>query len=235
MAGALAGCAARAPAPGDPHADATTQRTPAIATRTVIIAPQVVDSMKKLFLTFNRHWDETGNMNTLTQMLGTGGPTQREFLGCLQGAVQGDTLWVNGWARARNMKQLQFAVAGDCEETPSLVGTWHTHPYRLGLDGSAQKERELSAEDLRTFGRDGNLIMIAVWDADSMDVAVREADGWIQHPAPFRVGTRNARFSALDRRTEGLGPGGGAGPRFARAAQPPKRSGIGLSGRSGSQ
>src|SRR3989449_7142525 len=86
--------------------------------------------MSALWVENNRHWDELADQNTLTQLLGTGKPTQREYLGCLAGEVAGDTLFVRRLVHAKHLKQLQFAVAGDCEGLERLVGTFHTHPYR---------------------------------------------------------------------------------------------------------
>src|SRR5207302_11093 len=83
--------------------------------------------------------------------LGTGRPTQREYLACLEGEVVRDTLFVRRLQPARDLKQLQFAVAGTCDRVARLVGTFHTHPYRADSAGRALKERGLSARDLETF------------------------------------------------------------------------------------
>src|SRR2546427_7366107 len=56
-------------------------------------------------------------------------------------------------SQAAHLKQLQFAVAGDCEGVPDLVGTWHTHPYHADAAGRAQKEPGLSALDLESLDR----------------------------------------------------------------------------------
>src|ERR1700683_4005921 len=59
------------------------QSTSAPARGTIILGAPVRDSINAIFLRFNEHWDELGQTNTLTQMLGTGHPTQHEYLGCL--------------------------------------------------------------------------------------------------------------------------------------------------------
>jgi hypothetical protein len=131
----------------------------------------------------NEHWNELGEENTLTQMLGTGKATQREYLGCFRGRVESDTLYVTGWEPARNMKQLQFAVTGDCTFLDDLVGTWHTHPFRADSVGHAVKEPGLSRQDLRTFSRSRDQIVMVVWDVDSLDAADRGTGQDIRHPA----------------------------------------------------
>ena len=153
----------------------------------VVLPREILDSMSAVFTRFNEHWDELQDLNTLSQALGTVRPTQREFLGCLSGEVGQDTLWIRGWAPARNMKQLQFAVAGDCQETINLVGTFHTHPYRADPNNSALKEPALSAQDLETFAAAPDLVVMAVWDVDSVDVALKDGPGTYVHPAPLIV------------------------------------------------
>ncbi len=153
----------------------------------VVLPRAVRDSMRARWEENNRHWDELSDVNTLTQMLGTGKPTQREYLGCLFGRVAGDTLWIEGAAAARRLRQLQFAVTGDCDAVQRFVGTWHTHPYRAGLDGRPLKERELSRQDLDTFGAGPDLVTMAMWDADSLDAAARGPDGGLRHPAAVVV------------------------------------------------
>jgi hypothetical protein len=143
--------------------------------------------MSDLWLENNRHWDELAGQNTLTQLLGTGTPTQREYLGCLVGAVAGDTLFVRRLVEARNLKQLQFAVAGDCDGVAQVVGTFHTHPYRADSTGHALKERGLSRLDLDTFAVSPDLVALVMWDRDSLDVAAKDAAGGIRHPAPLLV------------------------------------------------
>jgi hypothetical protein len=153
----------------------------------LILAPAVRDSINAIFLRFNAHWNELAETNTLTQMLGTGPPTQREYLGCLAGHASGDTVWVTSWAHARNLKQFQFAVTGSCDSVADLVGTWHTHPYRAAPDGHALKEPGLSPHDLMTFAGGTDRAVIAAWDVDSVDAAVRAAGGTVLHPATVVV------------------------------------------------
>ncbi len=153
----------------------------------VVLPAPVRDSMAAVWLTNNRHWDELGDQNFLQQALGTGKPTQHEYLGCLVGEVQRDTLWVRALEPAEHLRQLQFAVAGDCDQVQHLVGTWHTHPYRASLSGLPLKERGLSTQDLTTFADDSDLVSIVMWDRDSLDVAARAADRHVVHPAPFVV------------------------------------------------
>jgi len=160
---------------------------PAPSFDAVVVAGAVRDSMNAIFAQANEHWDELGEVNTLTQMLGTGRPTQREYLGCLTGRAERDTLWITGWSPARDMKRLQFAVTGSCEKVPDKVGSWHTHPYRAGNDRRALKEPRLSPADLATFSAGADLIVIAVWDVDSVDVAVRARGKAIRHPAAVEV------------------------------------------------
>src|SRR5439155_1323716 len=57
----------------------------------VILPADLRGLMSALWVENNRHWDELADQNTLTQLLGTGKPTQREYLGCLVGDVAGDT------------------------------------------------------------------------------------------------------------------------------------------------
>lgn len=152
----------------------------------VVIPAALRDSMSMIWTANNRHWNELSGMSTLTQMLGSGKPTQREYLGCLIGYVARDTIWVRHLMRAAGLKQLQFAVAGDCGNVPELVGTWHTHPYREGYQGRAIKERELSALDLKTFAAAGDLVTIAMWDADSFDLAAKGPEG-VRHPGPYII------------------------------------------------
>jgi proteasome lid subunit RPN8/RPN11 len=149
----------------------------------VVIAQPVRDSINAIWLRNNVHWNELADQNTLTQMLGTGKPTQREYMGCLVGHVSGDTVYVTDWLPARHMHQLQFAVTGSCKEVTSLVGTWHTHPYRADTAGKALKEPALSSTDLSTFGAGTDRVVLAAWDADSIDAAVRVNDGHVSHPA----------------------------------------------------
>ena len=153
----------------------------------ILLSGYVRDSMDAIWSRSNEHWNELAGENTLTQMLGTGKPTQREYLGCMQGGFTGDTLVITGTVPAHDMKQLQFAVTGSCAGIPGFVGTWHTHPYRAGVHGHAHKERGLSAQDLETFARGHDPAVLVVWDVDSLDAAARAADGTILHPVPVVV------------------------------------------------
>lgn len=180
--GGLAGSTASPHVPPPPAA--ATHPTPA---GVLVMAPVVRDSINAIFLRFNAHWNELAETNTLTQMLGTGPPTQREYLGCLVGRASGYTVWVTSWAHARNLKQFQFAVTGSCDSVADMVGAWHTHPYRAAPDGHALKEPGLSPHDLTTFTGGSDRAVIAAWDVDSLDAAVRAADGTILHPATLVV------------------------------------------------
>lgn len=149
----------------------------------VVIARAVRDSINAIWLRGNVHWNELTDQNTLTQMLGTGKPTQHEYLGCLIGRVVGDTVYVTAWRPAQHMHQWQFAVTGDCKHVAKLVGTWHTHPYRADSANRPLKEPALSATDLSTFAHGGDHVVLAAWDADSIDAAIRVRDGTVRHPA----------------------------------------------------
>ena len=115
----------------------------------VLLARASRDSMSAVFAHFNEHWNELGDLNTLEKMLGTVRPTQREYLGCLQGRLDGDTIRIDGWAPAAGMRQLQLAVAGSCDSVPRLIGTWHTHPYRADLRNQPIREPRLSPRTWR--------------------------------------------------------------------------------------
>ncbi len=153
----------------------------------IILPADLRGLMSALWVENNRHWDELADQNTLTQLLGTGKPTQREYLGCLVGDVEGDTLFVRRLVHAENLKQLQFAVAGDCDGVERLVGTFHTHPYRADPAGRAVKERGLSAMDLKTFAAAPDMVTMVMWDLDSLDVATKAGDGSVRHPVPLAV------------------------------------------------
>jgi hypothetical protein len=153
--------------------------------RAVVLPVALRDSMSAIWKEGNRHWDELADVNTLTQMIGTGHPTQREYLGCLAGRVDRDTLWIERLAPAADLRQLQFAVSGSCNGVAGVVGTWHTHPYRADSAGSAVKERGLSTLDLTTFADAKVVVMLVVWDADSLDVAAKDVDGSVRHPLPL--------------------------------------------------
>ena len=156
---------------------------------TIVLAAPVRDSINAIFVRFNQHWDELGQTNTLTQMLGTGHPTQHEYLGCLIGHAHGDTVWVTSWVPAEHLRQLQFAVAGDCHHVQRLVGTWHTHPFRGDPADSKKplKEPTLSDVDLSTFAASHDRVMLAAWDRDSIDAAARVDGGSVVHPATVVV------------------------------------------------
>lgn len=153
----------------------------------VVLSAELRGMMSALWVENNRHWDELADQNTLTQLLGTGRPTQLEYLGCLAGDVARDTLFVRRLVRAENLKRLQFAVAGTCKGVEQLVGAFHTHPYRADSAGRALKERGLSPMDLRTFAAAPDLITVVMWDRDSVDVAAKGADGLVRHPVPLTV------------------------------------------------
>jgi hypothetical protein len=155
-----------------------------IAHDPVIVMPASVrDSLNGVWSQANVHWNEIGDQNMLTQALGTGRPTQKEYLGCLIGDTDGDTFHVIGWIPAHDMKRFQFAVTGSCDSVPGAIGTFHTHPYRAAPTGEALKEPGLSTQDLTTFTGGSDRVLIVVWDVDSLDVALRSSDGHVVHPA----------------------------------------------------
>ena len=153
----------------------------------VVLPAAVRGVMSDLWVANNRHWDELAGQNTLTQLLGTGKPTQREYLGCLEGEVVRDTLFVSRLRPASDLRQLQFAVAGKCDGVAGLVGTFHTHPYRADSVGRALKERGLSTVDLETFASSPDLVAVVMWDSDSLDVATKTEDGSVRHPAAVEI------------------------------------------------
>jgi hypothetical protein len=155
----------------------------------VIVLPAALRGlMSAVWVENNRHWDELADQNTITQLLGAGKPTQREYLGCLRGEIARDTLWVRGLVAAGGLKQLQFAVSGNCDAVDRFVGTWHTHPYRADDAGRAVKERGLSAMDLATFASASwELVTFVMWDLDSLDAAAKGPGGTVRHPAPLAV------------------------------------------------
>ena len=155
----------------------------AVSPPTVVVLARVArDSMSAAWTRNNAHWDQQQDRNTMERMLATVGPTAREFLGCLQGRVVGDTIVVERWVPAADLKQLPMAVAGNCDRVPGLLGTWHTHPYRPDLQNLPVKERRLSAQDLETFGGSSDRLTLMMWDVDSVDAAVKSA-GRVVHPA----------------------------------------------------
>lgn len=150
----------------------------------IVIPNSVRDSLNSVWSQANVHWNEIGDQNTLTQALGTGKPTQKEYLGCLIGDTDADTFHVIGWIPAHDMKRFQFAVTGSCDSVPGAIGTFHTHPYRAAPTGDGPlKEPGLSNQDLMTFTCDTDRALIVIWDVDSIDVALRAADGRVVHPA----------------------------------------------------
>ncbi|MGH2669062.1 MAG: hypothetical protein ACREOF_02050 [Gemmatimonadales bacterium] len=153
----------------------------------VVLPRAVRDSMSAVFRTFNRNWDRLADLNTLEQMLGTIRPTQREYLGCLIGRVEGGAVRVERWVPARNMKQLQLSVAGSCDSITGVVGTWHTHPYRADHNNLPVKERGLSPRDLETFAESRWAATMVMWDEDSIEAAIRSPAGAPKHPAPVRI------------------------------------------------
>jgi hypothetical protein len=180
LMGALLGSRERGAVPADAQ-----PRTPPFSV--VALPADLRGLMSALWVENNRHWDELADQNTLTQLLGTGKPTQREYLGCLVGDVAGDTLFIRRLVHAEHLKQLQFAVAGECDGVERLVGTFHTHPYRADPAGRALKERGLSPMDLKTFAAASDLVTMVMWDLDSVDVATRAVDGSVRHPAAVQV------------------------------------------------
>lgn len=152
----------------------------------MVLSRAVRDSMGVVFTRFNEHWDELTDLNTMERMLGTIRPTQREYLGCVQGVLLGDTIWVDGWVPAAEMKQLQMAVTGSCDSVPRLVGTWHTHPFRADLQNLPLKERRLSRQDLETFAASPYRVTLVMWDVDSVDAAMKHGRELI-HPVRLVV------------------------------------------------
>lgn len=149
----------------------------------VVLSLAARDSMNAAFDRGNEHWNELADLNTMERMLGTIRPTQREYLGCLQGEVRGEAVRIDGWVPARDMKQLQLAVTGSCDSVPRLVGTWHTHPFRADLQNLPVKERRLSAQDLATLAGSHFSMTLVMWDRDSVDAALRRDAGRLVHPA----------------------------------------------------
>jgi hypothetical protein len=149
----------------------------------IVISSSVRDSLNSVWSVSNVHWNEIADQNMLTQALGTGRPTQKEYLGCLIGDSDADTFRVIGLVPAHDMKRFQFAVTGSCDSVPGVIGTFHTHPYRAAPTGKALKEPGLSKQDLMTFMGGTDRALIVVWDVDSLDVALRTADGRVVHPA----------------------------------------------------
>lgn len=159
----------------------------------VVLPGPVLASMNERFRENNEHWDEAprGNpiyrMNPLITTPGERAATQLEYLGCLQGKRTGDTVRIQAWREARDLLQFQFGVNGDCDHVEDLVGTWHTHPYRADARGEPVKVRDLSENDLRTFGKGDHDVILVLWDVDSVAVALRADDGRVIRSAPLVV------------------------------------------------
>ncbi len=153
----------------------------------ILLQRAVADSMNAIWTRANQHWDQLADLNWMERNLGTIRDTQREFLGCLLGSVRGDTLDIDGWVPARNMKRLMTAVTGDCSGLDRYLGTFHTHPYLADNQNRATKQRFLAPQDRQSFEASGDLIALVIWDVDSIDAAVRNRAGEILHPAPVLV------------------------------------------------
>jgi len=153
----------------------------------VSLSRAVLDSMNNIFEESNRNWDSLQDLNTMERMLGTVRPTQKEYLGRLQGSVDVAVVSVTGLLPARNMRQLQLAVTGTCDSLPRIIGSWHTHPFHADQDNRALKSRQLSPQDLATFAASTDQVAIIMWDRDSLDAAVKAPDGSIIHPASIVV------------------------------------------------
>jgi hypothetical protein len=158
-----------------------------VVTSGITVSRAVLDSMNAIFEESNRNWDKLQDLNTMERMLGTVRPTQKEYLGCLQGSVEVASAAINGFVPARNMRQLQLAVAGTCDSLPRVVGSWHTHPFHADAENRALKSRDLSPQDLATFAASQDRVLMVVWDRDSVDAALRADDGTILHPVSVRV------------------------------------------------
>lgn len=153
----------------------------------ILLRRAVADSMNSIWTRANRNWDQLADLNWMERNLGTIRDTQREFLGCLLGAVRGDTLDIDGWVPARNMKRLMSAVTGDCSGLDRYVGTFHTHPYLADTQNRATKQRYLAPQDRLSFAAAGDRVALVIWDVDSLDAAARTPAGDIVHPAAVQV------------------------------------------------
>ena len=154
---------------------------------TITLSRAVLDSMNVIFGESNRNWDSLQDLNTLERMLGTVRPTQKEYLGCLQGRAGAKSAAIDGFLPARNMRQLQLAVTGTCDSLARIIGSWHTHPFHADPSNRALKSRVLSPQDLATFAAGEDRVVIVVWDVDSLDAAVKAADGTVIYPASVQV------------------------------------------------
>lgn len=157
------------------------------STLTILLARPVLDSMSAIWTRANEHWNELADLNWMERNLGTVRPTQREFLGCLEGERRGDTVAVDGWVPARNMKRLMTAVTGDCSGLARYVGTFHTHPYLADAQNLPTKQRFLAPQDLLSFEGSDDAVALVIWEADSVDAAGRTDAGVIVHPAAVVV------------------------------------------------
>ena len=154
---------------------------------TIVLARAVLDSMNLIFIQANEHWNELADLNWMERSLGTVRPTQREYLGCLLGEVRGDTLVVDDWKPAANMKRLMLAVTGDCSGLARYVGTFHNHPYLADSQNRATKQRFLAPQDLQSFEASGDLVAMVIWDPDSVDAALRTPSGGFVREQPVVV------------------------------------------------
>ncbi len=153
----------------------------------VVVERGVLDSMSAIWVSGNANWDQLADLNWMERSLGTVRATQREFLGCLQGELHGDSAIVRGFVAARNMKRLMLAVTGDCSGVPGYLGTFHTHPYLADTQNRATKQRFLAPQDMLSFRDSDDRLALVVWDVDSLDAALRVSGDSILHPAPVVV------------------------------------------------
>ncbi len=153
----------------------------------VVVEREVLDSMSAIWASSNANWDQLADLNWMERSLGTVRPTQREYLGCLQGELRGDSALVRGFVPARNMKRLMLAVTGDCSGVPGYLGTFHTHPYLADTQNRATKQRFLAPQDMMSFRDSDDRLALVVWDVDSLDAALRVSGDSILHPAPVVV------------------------------------------------
>jgi hypothetical protein len=152
---------------------------------TVVVLPAAIrDSMSAIWTENNRHWDEAPETNGRMWTSSVTRPTELRYMGCLTGRLTGDTLWVSHLVPAAGLAQHQLSVSGDCSGVPELIGTWRTHPFRAGFKGHVIKERGLSGRELKKFTAGGELVVIVVWDVDSIDLATRAPDG-ARYPASY--------------------------------------------------
>src|SRR5207245_1330515 len=80
----------------------------------VVLPARIRAMMSAVWIQNNRHWDELAGVNTLTQLLGTAKPTQREYLGCLAGDVAHDTLWVRERAALTSASKTPVSIRWLC-------------------------------------------------------------------------------------------------------------------------